>query len=348
MMNKLNIVLLLLVFLFSCKENSSVNNDYGAIRGKVYDSKTNELLSWVELSTTPPTSVQITGQDGSFRFTSVPAGEYKIKAMKYGYITREVSVKVWGGKETIADLLLTKGTTNGTDTSDVDTSSDINKYLIAYYKFDGNAFDYSNNHLNGSGLLVGYTQDRKGETEKAIEFYGNNQSYVDVPFNPIFNLLSFTYSFWINPNTGYGIPDYAGYIDIISRWGHWGPNTTAFAFTIRQDGTIAVLIYRLMNPNNYGASENYSFVYSKETVSVGQWTHIVITHDANTKITRIYINGKLDTETMTLTPQSSTSYGLRIGNRIDVTQTYLNAKLDDLRIYSRALTENDIKQLYNE
>lgn len=347
-MNRLNVFLLLVILLFSCKENSGTGNDYGAIRGKVYDSKTNEPLSWVELSTTPPTSVQITDQNGSFRFTSVPVGEYKIKAQKYGYITKEVSVKVWGGKETTADLLLTKGTTNGNDTSDTDTSTGINKYLIAYYKFDGDAYDYSKNHLNGNELLVRYTQDRKGEPEKAIEFIGNNQSYVDVPFNSIFNLPSFTYSFWINPNTGYGTPDYAGYIDIISRWGQWGSNTQAFAFSIRQDGTIAVLVYKLMNPYDPGASENYSFVYSNETVAVGQWTHIAITHDAITTTTRIYINGKLDTEKITLSPQASTTYGLRIGNRIDVTQTYLNAKLDDLRIYSRALTEDDIKQLYNE
>lgn len=113
---------------------------------------------------------------------------------------------------------------------------------------------------------------------------------------------------------GYGIPDYAGYIDILSRWGYWGGNTQAFAFTIRQDGTIVVMIYRLMNPNDYGASENYSFVYSNEVVPVGQWTHIAITHDAITTTTKIYINGKLDTEKITLTPQASTSYGLRIGN----------------------------------
>lgn len=81
----------------------------------MYDSKINEPLSWVELSTSPPTSVQITDQNGSFRFTSVPADEYKVKTMKYGYITKEVSVKVWGGRETIADLLLTEGTTNGRD-----------------------------------------------------------------------------------------------------------------------------------------------------------------------------------------------------------------------------------------
>ncbi len=347
-MNKLGVFLLFVILLFSCKESSNTGNDYGAIRGKVYDSKTNEPLSWVELSTTPPTSVQITDQNGSFRFTSVPAGEYRIRAEKYGYITKEVSVKVWGGKETLADLLLTKGTTNGTDTSDIDTSTGINKYLIAYYKFDGNAFDASKNHLNGNELLVRYTQNRKGESEKAIEFIGNNQSYVDVPFNPILNLPSFTYTFWLNPNTGSGTPDYAGYIDIISRWGNWGPNAQAFAFTIRQDGTIAVLIYNLINPNNYGASENYSFVYSKEIVPVGEWTHVAITHDATTRTTKIYINGKLDAETVTLTPQSSTSYGLRIGNRIDVTQTYLNAKLDDLRIYSKALSEENIKQLYNE
>lgn len=351
-MKILSIFVVILFILTSCKENSTEPVTYGSIKGRVFDSKTNQPLGWVQISTTPPTSIIITDTNGNFWLTNVIPGDYKIRAEKYGYYTKELGVKVLGNKETLANFLLTKveGTSSGNseNPNDTDTSQQNDIYLIAYFKFDGNVKDNSKYQLNGKEYLVRYVENRKGEINKAIEFLGTNQSYVDVPFTSFLNLSTFSYSFWINPNLGYGIADNSGHIDLISRWGHWGPNTTSFAFSLRQDGTFCILLYKLNNQNNYGASENYNFVYSTKKIEVGKWTHIVVTHNQLTGKTKIFINGELDVEKYTFTPQSSSVYGLRIGNRIDVTQTFYNGKMDDLRIYARELTNEEIKQLFEE
>lgn len=341
-----------LLLLFSCKE-SDVSVDYGSIRGKVYDGETYEPLSGVQISTTPFTSVLLTNQNGDFVIPDVPPGEYKLKAEKNGYYSKELGIRVLSNKQTQVDFFLNKRLGSGTDTTenpnDTDTSGqNLDKTLVLFYKFNNNVKDDSKYKIDGIERIVQYVKDRKGENNQAIEFFGNSISYVDVPFNPLLNLSTFSYSFWINPNNGFGTPDNSGYIDLISRWGHWGPNTTSFAFSLRQDGTFCVLFYKLNNQSNYGASENYYFVYSTKKVEVGKWTHIVVTHNQQTGLTRIFINGELDIEKYTFTPQSSNVYGLRLGNRIDVTQTFYNGKMDDLKIFARELTEDEIKQLFEE
>jgi hypothetical protein len=181
MKNSFVFTLIIFFLAISCRENSTKPDEgTGSIRGKVYDAKTHEPLGWVEISTTPATSIQITDTTGSFRILNVPAGDYKLRAYKYGDQIKEANVRVFGGKETIADLLMTKGFFSTTLSTDTTGTPDIFKYLIAYYKFDSDAKDYSPNHLDGNALLVRYVADRFGEEGKAIEFLGNAQSYVDV------------------------------------------------------------------------------------------------------------------------------------------------------------------------
>lgn len=288
---------------------------------------------------------------GFFLISNVPAGEYKIRAEKNGYFTKEVGVKVFSSTITTADILLQKISGSAPDTTGNPNENDtiiLKEGLIAYYKFDNNVKDYSDNHLDGVISYIKFVEDRKGNQNSAIEFYGSNVSYVNIPFNNLLNPSSFSYSFWVNPNQGYGLPDAAGYIDIISRWGHWGPGYTTYAISIRQDGTLCVLLYKVVNPNNFGAPENYNYAYSNEPIKTNQWTHVVVTHNSQKGATRIYINGVLDREQATFTPQISSVYGLRIGSRIDVTNSHFSGKLDDLRIYARELTPEEVKLLFEE
>jgi len=340
------LILALAIILIACNDNN-VNNDFGVIKGKVYDSETNELLMLVELSTSPATSSHVTSSNGSFLFENILTGDYKIIAKKEGYKTKEVGIKVLGGKETTSDIYMVKGS-GSIDTNNTDTTTTIPKeHLVAYFKFDGDANDYSTNLMHGQSYSVAYGTDRKGAGGKAISFQGTDYSYVDVPFTGLLNLTSFSYSFWINPNSNYGTADNQGYIDIVSRWGNWGYNQSSYAFSIKKSGALGLILYNLTGTTP-GSSENYSYLTSNNVIEPDKWTHVAIVHDANLKRTKIYINGILDLDNESVTPQASHVYGLRFGKRLDVTTTLYNGKLDDLKIYKIACTPTQVQNLFKE
>ena len=337
-------IIVFVLLVVSCSDNN-VNSDFGTIRGKVYDSETNELLNLVELSTNPPTSNLVTNQTGSFKFENILNGDYQIKAIKEGYKSKEIQVKVLSGKETVAEIYLVKG--SGSSNPDTTDNPDLDNNIIAYYKFDNDVKDYSGNKLDGKAYSVSFVPDRKSEGNKAIEFKGTSQSYVDVPYNSLLNPVSFTYMFWINPNPGYGT-DYNGFIDIISRWGHWGQNNQSFAFSFGTKGAVRLILYDIIDHSDYSSSANYSFITSNSIIPANKWTHVAIVHDANSSKTKIIIDGNVDIDITSLTPQPSGVYGLRIGNRMDISSTFLNAKMDDLIIYNKALSQSEIQSVINK
>lgn len=81
---------------------------------------------------------------------------------------------------------------------------------------------------------------------------------------------------------------------------------------------------------------------STSSVSAGQWYHIVATFNRPT--VSIYINGILDkTGTDNVASFASGSGTARIGG---ITSNYFNGKIDDVRVYNRALSADEVAQLY--
>lgn len=80
-------------------------------------------------------------------------------------------------------------------------------------------------------------------------------------------------------------------------------------------------------------------------VNFGEWLHVVGTYDGS--VLSLYINGVLkNTKSLTgsmLTPTSDTS----IGSRNSDDMHWFNGKIDDVRIYNRALNAEEIKGIYN-
>ena len=71
------------------------------IAGKVIDGQTNEVLSGVQISTTPPTSSFITQQDGSFSLSDLLPGQYRICLLYTSDAADERSSVDLGGRRII-------------------------------------------------------------------------------------------------------------------------------------------------------------------------------------------------------------------------------------------------------
>src|SRR5690606_19665942 len=94
-----------------------------------------------------------------------------------------------------------------------------------------------------------------------------------------------------------------------------------------------------------GTITNNSQLSNKE-LPLNQWSHVVTTYDGSEK--RIYINGDLDIATAvtgTLGTGGDVTIGALAADR-DNTDRRFDGLIDDVRVYSRALSADDIKALY--
>jgi hypothetical protein len=213
--------------------------------------------------------------------------------------------------------------------------------LAAYYPFTGNANDQSGNANHGivSGAIL--TTDRFGNNNSAYEFNGTS-SYITVADNANNDLDSlYTISAWYEPYTGYGsgsAPNHTGNM-IVNKWGYGGINNAQFMLGVNTAGILTSGNF------TYTVVAN-AFLLSTNIISINTWHHLLVTFK-NNKL-RFYKNGVLtDSLANVCNPQPS-NYPLVIGREEYGNYGYQKGKIDDIRIYKRALSTAEIQLLFNE
>lgn len=94
-----------------------------------------------------------------------------------------------------------------------------------------------------------------------------------------------------------------------------------------------------------GNTTPYTSIDSNYTLPLNQWTHIAAVRDITNGLIKIYANGNKTNEASSV----YTSTGVSISNLLIGYgyTTYYRGKIDDVRVYASALTDNDILDLYN-
>jgi hypothetical protein len=98
-----------------------------------------------------------------------------------------------------------------------------------------------------------------------------------------------------------------------------------------------------------GGTVRDKLLRSKTKLATGKWYHVVGTYDGTTS--RLYINGKLDAEMAKKTKVRSDRAPILIGGSNLSAATFGNhftvdGSLDELRIYNRALSKDEVHRLY--
>ena len=203
---------------------------------------------------------------------------------------------------------------------EINSSSEDN--LVAHYKLNGNAFDYTLN--NNEGIIFGNPvfTERK-EKEDAISFL-NSGDYVEFNHIPEIDTQTYTYLMWINHNT-----------DPTGSW-----NRPFLNKAPRQPGMwFFTDDNKIHFSTNHVNSSNYS-ANSISSLDKNEWHFVAVQSDWNgtQTVLKFFLNGELETTTtIAVEPTISTSL-LYIGK--------LELKVSDLKIYSRALSEDEIILLY--
>lgn len=210
--------------------------------------------------------------------------------------------------------------------------------LVAYYPFSGNANDESGNGNNGVVRNAFLTTDRFNQPNSAYQFVGNDNNTVSYIVSNHNNLPSGnsprTISVWAT-NDSYGTIGGSGN-DGHPIIAYGTPSTNSANEIMFFTNNFSVDYIRYGGFNN---DLDIAFSYNLQS-----WYHIVATFDGlNSKI---YINDSL------LASGNFFTWNTILDSLLIGTQTsksrFHNGKIDDIRIYNRALSQSEISTLYNE
>ncbi len=204
--------------------------------------------------------------------------------------------------------------------------------LAGWWGFNGNANDVSVNANNGTATGAALTVDRFGNPNSAYSFNGSS-NYIQIPnSSSLQNIDKITISAWVNINSWYQSGG-SGYFPILHKSDQQG-KYGLYSLTLKDNGGID----HLGNQENGLNYPNWSF---------NNWYNVILVIANNTN--KVYVNGVLVADAASgVFPNSfNNALPLLIGIDKPGLVEYANGKIDDIGIWNRALTQDEINNLYN-
>jgi hypothetical protein len=221
--------------------------------------------------------------------------------------------------------------------------------LVLYLPLNGSAKDSTSFANNGTNYGVIPVTDRFGKANKAMYFDGTSR--IEIPSSSSLNLVNNkTLSCWLYIPTSVSLNLYPTLIckpePLYSATYNLQLNETS--------GYTSDLRYKF----DYYFASSYSHyqVYSKQLYSNNKdkWLHIVASYDSLSGYSKIYFNGMIsDSIYIGKKTANSSTVPLYIGCGGQFTssngyKTCFTGKMDDVRLYNRAITKDEVYQLYME
>ena len=206
--------------------------------------------------------------------------------------------------------------------------------LMAHYPFNGDATDATPNGNNGEVNGPVLAEDRFNVPNSAYLFDGIDDYIVCERPMGITGSSPRTVMAWINVLS---LTDDTAVI-------HWGTETTAGFNDLW-------VSERYPNPAIFRFRGHWHDIDSgtANAIRIGQWQFIAFTYDGETG--RLYVDGELDTQAALdlRTTDTAVSFGINLDHAIDVPlNRFYHGSLDDVRIYDRALSAEEIGAVYQE
>ena len=212
-------------------------------------------------------------------------------------------------------------------TFQVRAQSFLTNGLLAYYPFNGNVNDASGNGNNGTNYGATFTQDRFGFTNGAIYF--SNGASVLTGFFPPLGSASRTFSGWFNVSD---------------------PSLMTLMF-YGGDSSYAGDRFEPKINGQFGVDCSYGSLLTTTNFADSHWHSFVIVMPTNAAVSNMlfYMDGALQTNAFSDGPgnliNTATNYPLQFGE-LWAGSRPLTGALDDVRVYNRALSSNEVAQLY--
>ena len=227
---------------------------------------------------------------------------------------------------------------NGNNSSSIAVPSG----LKLYYTFDNSdCKDFTDNEIDGVAMNnPSFITDTPNGSGMALSINGNKNQLINIPYNLFKGMDRITISLWIKDFS-------AG--SIISG-----------VESINYDSNQYPKLY-LYNNNRigfdtcgdyYGYSGDLFSSYDYSSIQSGGWHHIVVMYDhpdnhMYTGTGSLYVDGSLIDNTRLSWNDPSRITKVQIGGDGNGTFPYTaTMKIDNVRLYGRCLTKNEVKQIY--
>lgn len=210
--------------------------------------------------------------------------------------------------------------------------------LIGYWPLDGGvALDKSGNGLTGA--LSGATPPSSvaGQIATALTFNGST-GYVDIAAPAILNRTgSLSLMAWIWLNSTFG----SGYQAIIGRWNDSAPRSYLLCLGSSGSGHNNAVFFLNSTIGTTALDSG-----SAQSFYQGKWSHVAGVYDRSAGAMKFYTNAVLDgSGAFTDGALQGNTRNNQIGNHTSNT-AFFNGKIDDVRMYDRALTAAEVLAIY--
>lgn len=204
-------------------------------------------------------------------------------------------------------------------------NAQVSNGLVGHYNFNGNANDISTSGNNGTVVGATLTSDKNGSSNSAYNFDGND--YINL--NAVYNSQNRSVSVWFiaTENTNSHIIYSSDNKDL-------------------NFGMTALYIRKINNQNKL--LWNISDILDTTNITLDVWHHAIITVSSTT--VKVYLDCSLiGTYTMSNTNYHSTdlSSNDKVGTSRANNQFFVG-KIDELRLYNRALTTSEVDTLCHQ
>jgi len=238
--------------------------------------------------------------------------------------------------ETKTDTLIVK----------IDTSVNLQKNLLVYLPFNKNLADSSGNKNNGAKFgALKYTTDKNNTDSSAVLFDGTS-AYILINDSGRLSPSSFTISAQVYCTSSTHQNVYSKINFSTSNTISWGLALFGGAPSYPNSASFAVL----GNTVACGQFEPVAYsdlVYSMEDIQLNRWYNITCVFDKG--VEKIYLNGTLRNAITRgfVTPKQCSEAQVVLGAWWQSDPLFFKGKMDEFRMYGRALNDTEIARLAN-
>jgi hypothetical protein len=216
---------------------------------------------------------------------------------------------------------------------------DIVSGMVCNISLDGNAYD-SKQNISGALNNVISTSNRNGEPNKAMLFAQLDSSFVNMGdfSNYSFTENIFTINVWVK------LKDTLNPVAILSKRNTTGP----FEYSI--DNHMNHNVYSLDNWVASGSGSVYGTdpLDANAPIQKNEWQMITYVADGN--LLKVYLNGTLQSgmdirNDGSQLEDTDAPFQIGVGGNYGVNY-YFDGSIDDIKMYKRAFTEEEIRYLF--
>jgi hypothetical protein len=227
----------------------------------------------------------------------------------------------------------------------------LNSGLVAYYTFDETSGTTVIDSIgNYNGINNGAVIDQEGKVNSSYSFFGKSGSGgtpISFSNNDFFKpLTNFAIQAWFKTNVSETDPAYNGYAGTLfasSSQGYY--EYRGISLIVLRDGSV---IFYSGNDSTPGVNQDIILSSHSIKYNDNQWHHAVVSVD-NEGLATLYLDNIVQaTEVISPTYPSGNKIYLGVMFDVLVTKTnYFEGQIDEVGLWNRSLTPNEVEQLYN-